>query len=304
MSLSPFHQVPPPMRPLFWLGALVIVCASGLGFWLSLPMLPAVVGALLLLLMFLKGSTASQNTLNTHIEQREQEIQSLQQVQANKKELLATISHELRTPLNVVMGLHPSIQEGVQHDTQAQALLDQMQVATADLLQAFQSILSTSQPHAKGLNLTEELTKAQQDVLQSITQRAWQFLLVDDSPLNLMVLRLMLEKRFVNAHVACVSDAYAAMQYLTNTPVPHMMLLDVLMPDMDGYDLARWVRNHARAELAQLPIVAITGTTRPEDATLRSSCGINEVVYKPLDEQLLCVRVSQVLQEADCRGIA
>lgn len=302
MSLSTFHQMPPTMRPFFWLGALVIVGASGAGFWLSQPVLPAAVGALLLLLMCLKGSTASQNTLNMHIEQREQEIQSLQQVQANKKELLTTISHELRTPLNVVMGLHPSIQEGVQHDTQARGLLDQMQTATADVLQAFQSILNTAQPHAKGLALTEALTKAQQDVVQTMTERTWHFLLVDDNPLNLMVLRLMLEKRFPNARVACVSDAYAAMQYLTNTPLPHMMLLDVLMPDMDGYDLARWVRNHVRADLAQMPIVAITGTTRLEDATLRSSCGINEVVYKPLDEQLLCVRVSQVLQEANHRG--
>jgi CheY-like chemotaxis protein len=115
---------------------------------------------------------------------------------------------------------------------------------------------------------------------------------------------MMLEKRFPNAEVVCLNDAYAAMQYLTNMPLPHMLLLDVWMPDMDGYDLSRWVRNHARAELAELPIVAITGTMRAEDVTLRQSCGINEVVYKPLDEQQLCVCVSQVLQEANDRGHA
>ncbi len=302
MSLIPSRELPPSFQLVFWLGTLVIAAASGVGYWLAQPVLPAALGAVLLLLMCLKGSTNSQNTLKTQIEQREQEIQNLQQVQANKKELLATISHELRTPLNVVMGLHPSIQEGVQHDVQAQALLDQMQAATGDLLQAFQSILNTSQPQAKSLTLHETLTGAQQDVVHAMTQRVWQFLLVDDNPLNLLVLRLMLEKRFPKAHLASVNDAYAAMQYLTNSPTPHMVLLDVWMPDMDGYDLARWVRNHARAELAQLPLVAITGTMRAEDVSLRSSCGINDVIYKPLDEQLLCVRVSHVLQEANDRG--
>jgi CheY-like chemotaxis protein len=242
--------------------------------------------------------------LKAQIEQREQDIQALKQVQTNKNELLATISHELRTPLNVVMGLHPSIQEGVKHDAQAQALLEQMQVAIQDLLQAFQSILDTSQPKTKGALAGATLSEAQQRVMQTMTQQAWQFLVVDDNPLNLLVLRMMLEKRFPNAEVVCLSDAYAAMQYLTNMPLPHMLLLDVWMPNMDGYDLSRWVRNHARAEVAELPIVVITGTMRAEDVTLRQSCGINDVVYKPVDEHQLCVSVSQALQAANDRGRA
>jgi CheY-like chemotaxis protein len=258
----------------------------------------------LLLLIYVRGVVSEHNSLKTQIEQREQDIQTLQKVQTNKNELLATVSHELRTPLNVVMGLHPSIQDGVKHDAQAQALLDQMQAATQDLLQAFQSILDTSHPKAKGTTSEPTLSAAQQEAVQAMTQGAWQFLVVDDNPLNLLVLRMMLEKRFSYAEVVCLNDAYTAMQYLTNMPLPHMLLLDVWMPDMDGYDLSRWVRNHPRAELAQLPIVAITGTMRAEDVTLRQNCGINEVVYKPLDEHQLCVCVSQVLQDANDRGRA
>jgi CheY-like chemotaxis protein len=278
--------------------------ASVAGWWLAQPAWPIAVSGVLLLLMCVRGTASEHSTLKAQIEQREQDIQALKQVQTNKNELLATISHELRTPLNVVMGLHPSIQEGVKHDAQAQALLEQMQVAIQDLLQAFQSILDTSQPKTKGALAGATLSEAQQRVMQTMTQQAWQFLVVDDNPLNLLVLRMMLEKRFPNAEVVCLSDAYAAMQYLTNMPLPHMLLLDVWMPNMDGYDLSRWVRNHARAEVAALPIVAITGTMRTEDVTLRQSCGINDVVYKPLDEHQLCVSVSQALQAANDRGRA
>jgi CheY-like chemotaxis protein len=50
--------------------------------------------------------------------------------------------------------------------------------------------------------------------------------------------------------------------------------------------------------------VAITGTMRAEDVALRQNCGINDVVYKPLDEHQLCVCLSQLLQEANNRGRA
>ena len=304
MSLSPSREASTGVQPVFWLGLAVILSASALGWCLAQPVLPIAVSVVLLLLIYVRGVVSEHNSLKTQIEQREHDIKTLQQVQANKNELLATISHELRTPLNVVMGLHPSIHEGVKHDPQAQALLDQMQVATKNLLQAFQSILDTSQPKAKGATSDKTFNDAQQHVVQTMTQGAWHFLLVDDNPLNLLVLRLMLEKRFPNAEVVCMNDAYTAMQYMTKMSLPHMLLLDVWMPDMDGYDLSRWVRNHPRAALAQLPIVAITGTMRAEDVTLRLNCGINDVVYKPLDEQQLCVCVSQVLQDANDRGRA
>jgi CheY-like chemotaxis protein len=304
MSLPPSPEAPITLPPVFWWGLAVILGASGVGWWLAQPAFLAVLAAVLLLLVFVRGTSSAHNTLKAQIEQREQDIQNLQKVQTNKNELLATVSHELRTPLNVVMGLHPSIQEGMRHDAQAQALLDQMQAATQDLLQAFQSILDTSHPKVKGTTTATTLSATQQEAVQTMTQAAWQFLVVDDNPLNLLVLRMMLEKRFPNAEVVCMNDAYTAMQYLTNMPLPHMLLLDVRMPDMDGYDLSRWVRNHARADLAELPIVAITGTMRAEDVALRQSCGINDVVHKPLDEHQLCVCVSQVLQEANDRGRA
>jgi CheY-like chemotaxis protein len=301
MSLPPSAEAPITLPPLFWWGLAVILGASGVGWWLAQPAFLAVLAAVLLLLVFVRGTASAHNALRAQIERREQDIQTLQQVQANKNELLATVSHELRTPLNVVMGLYPSIQDGVKHDAQAQALLDQMQMATNDLLQAFQSILDTSQPKAKGATAETTLSAAQHQAVQTMIQGAWQFLVVDDNPLNLLVLRMMLEKRFPNAEVVCMNDAYTAVQYLTNMPLPHVLLVDVWMPDMNGYDLSRWVRNHARTELAEVPIVAITGTMRAEDATLRQNCGINDVVYKPLDEHQLCVCVSQVLHAANNR---
>ena len=74
-----------------------------------------------------------------------------------------------------------------------------------------------------------------------------------------------------------------------------MMLLDVHMPEVDGYALARWVRNHTNPRMARLPLLALTGAALPEDARLRESCGMNAVLYKPIDEQQLRLHIQRWL---------
>lgn len=258
-------------------------------------------------------------------------LQPRQQVQQEDPEWLATLSHELRTPLNVVLGLYPHLRDGLHDDAQAQALLAQMHQANQALLQAFEGLLNTIEPNPTRPSITQPTltqtppsqpsltagrtratftaagadpnTQTQAQVFPAhLTQAAWRFLVVDDKPLNVWVLRRMLEKRFPHAEVLCVHDAQAAMKCLLNEPSVDAMLLDLRMPGIDGYALAQWVRQQRRASLAQMPMLAVTGDVRAEDALLRARCGINAVVDKPLNEQQLCECLCHVLSRAAVRG--
>lgn len=299
------------LPPTFWWGAVLILVMHLAGWRLSQPWLP---GALALVLLLALGARLARrwHQGRAQIEQCQQDLQQLQQTQQSKNELLATVSHELRTPLNVLMGLHPFIQEATQSDAQAQRVLHHMHVATQELLQACQTILELSQPQPQPQPQTEPHASARPpsfapspaEAMLATTEHAWRFLVVDDNPLNVLVLRLILEKKFPQAQVVCVSGAVAAMHHLSHEAVPDVMLLDVMMPDIDGYALARWVRQHAQPAVARLPMVAITGAVRAEDAALRARCGINDVVSKPLDPQQLCVRLCDVLRAASNRGAA
>lgn len=236
-----------------------------------------------------------QSLYNAKLAPLEKELQALERIQNNKDELLAMVSHELRTPMNVVMGLHPRIREGLAHDPRALDLLDQMHGAAEGLLQVFKSILDTSQREAcEGVE--DELRRLNLGAVTNLADalHPWRIVVVDDNPVNVLVVRLMLEKIFPNAQLSVAHSAHEAMQQLV-IQTPHVVLLDVWMPAVDGYALTRWVRQHSNTSLASVPIIAITGTRRPEDAGLRDACGMDDVLYKPVDEQQLRLRISSWL---------
>lgn len=279
-----------------WLGGLFFVVMTMVAWRCDQAWLWMCVCVLLLLMLFV-ASRYVNRCHHQRIDALVDDIAMLRRVQINKDELLAVVSHELRTPINVVLGLHPIIREGLGHDEAALALLDRLHAATENLLQVFNTILDVSQQRAHGggaLHAAQQ-PAVTEDKEQATSQRRWRLLVVDDSPVNLLVVRLMLQKTFPHAQVEGVNSAREAMAYLDKTQ-PDVMLVDVLMPDMDGYTLTHWVRRHPRPILAKMPVVALTGQMRAEDAEQRAQCGINDVIYKPLDERQLSVRLCQLLE--------
>lgn len=68
----------------------------------------------------------------------------------------------------------------------------------------------------------------------------------------------------------------------------HLVLLDIAMPSMNGYEVCEAIR--ANAATAHLPVVAVTARTGPEVQTSTQEVGINEVITKPFEPaQLLSV---------------
>ena len=73
-----------------------------------------------------------------------------------------------------------------------------------------------------------------------------------------------------------------------------MVLLDVVMPDMDGLETARQIRKHP--EFGDIPIIMVTGLTRKEDRLAALQAGANDFVSKPLDRVELEIRVASHLK--------
>lgn len=75
---------------------------------------------------------------------------------------------------------------------------------------------------------------------------------------------------------------------------PDLILLDVMLPGMDGFALARSVR--AREELAATRIIMLTARTAPEDIVSGLESGADDYVTKPFDRKVLLARVKAVLR--------
>ena len=89
------------------------------------------------------------------------------------------------------------------------------------------------------------------------------------------MLRELLEEE--QYRVVAVSNGAEALETLRGNTVPNVILLDVSMPVMDGFDFLR-IRNDD-PRLAQVPVVLVTNA-KPHE---RPTVGVNDVVRKPID---------------------
>ncbi len=105
-------------------------------------------------------------------------------------------------------------------------------------------------------------------------------LLVDDNPLNQQVARELLARR--GALVAVADGGAAAVRLALAPGAPFdAVLMDIQMPDMDGYEATRAIRADPRGR--QLPILAMTANAMQGDRELSLAAGMNDHLSKPID---------------------
>lgn len=112
------------------------------------------------------------------------------------------------------------------------------------------------------------------------------FLLVDDNAVNLMVARLALLKGWPEASVSSASGGQEALALLEQETFD-VVLMDMVMPGLDGLQATRLLRQHPRAEVARLRVIGLTANTSAREREQCLQAGMDEVLAKPIDSQAL-----------------
>src|SRR4051812_24594777 len=116
-------------------------------------------------------------------------------------------------------------------------------------------------------------------------------LVVDDEPNILDVISMALRyEHFDVATAANGRDALAAVREFQ----PHLMLLDIMLPDMEGFEVAR----RLGAERAGIPIVFLTARDTTEDKVRGLTMGGDDYVTKPFSLEELVARIRAILRRA------
>jgi signal transduction histidine kinase len=116
-------------------------------------------------------------------------------------------------------------------------------------------------------------------------------LAVDDTPDNLILLQTILEVE--GYEVELVSDGPNALKSITQSP-PDLILLDVMMPGMDGYEVTRRIRNN-QEELPYIPILLLTAF-HEVSVVEALDVGADDFIRKPFDQDELLARVRSLLR--------
>jgi CheY-like chemotaxis protein len=109
-------------------------------------------------------------------------------------------------------------------------------------------------------------------------------LLVDDDARNIFALSSVLERR--GMHVLTATTGKEAVEIVENTPELAIVLMDIMMPEMDGYQTMRVIRE--QPEYRRLPIIALTAKAMKGDREKCLEAGASDYLAKPVNtEQLL-----------------
>ena len=74
---------------------------------------------------------------------------------------------------------------------------------------------------------------------------------------------------------------------------PDLILLDIALPDMDGYEVTKAVREHE--EIKDIPIIAVTAHAMAGDEEKALEVGCNDYLSKPIDEEELWAKVAKLI---------
>ena len=116
-------------------------------------------------------------------------------------------------------------------------------------------------------------------------------MVVDDSITIRKVTERMLNRHGIN--VVLAKDGVDATNQLQDN-IPDLMLLDIEMPRMDGFEVASYVRNDER--LKDIPIIMITSRTGSKHKEKAMEIGVNRYLGKPFQEDELVTNINEILE--------
>lgn len=112
-------------------------------------------------------------------------------------------------------------------------------------------------------------------------------LIVDDVDANVLLLRLLISKAGFRTITA--SSGREALKIIKETP-PDLILLDIMMPDMDGYEVAKELS--ATENYSEIPIIFLSALNSSEDIVKGFKLGAADYVSKPFNKDELLIRVN------------
>ncbi len=119
-----------------------------------------------------------------------------------------------------------------------------------------------------------------------------EILIVEDSPTQAEKLAYILEKHGYRASIA--ANGKDALTFM-DVREPALIISDIVMPEMDGYELCRRVKSDQNRR--NIPIILLTSLSDPGDVIKGLECGADNFITKPIDDEYLISRIAEMQAE-------
>ena len=116
-------------------------------------------------------------------------------------------------------------------------------------------------------------------------------LVIEDDDNISELLAFMLEREGYRVSVS--SDGLKAQQFISESPAPDLIVLDLMLPFVDGFDLVKQVRSQANWEA--VPVIMLSANGQDADIVHALEAGANDYVVKPFQPMVLLARIRRYL---------
>ncbi len=152
-------------------------------------------------------------------------------------------------------------------------------------------------PYAIG----EKIIETKQQKNESVNLTHLRILLVEDNAFNQMVATDTLQEMIPGVFIDVAENGKEALDKVSQTPIVnnmkfpyHIVLMDVQMPIMDGYEATRKIRQ-LEGTLSQIPIMALTANAIKEEIEKCKEAGMDDFVTKPFDPAVLLEKIAMLV---------
>ncbi|MFZ7118624.1 MAG: tetratricopeptide repeat protein [Bacteroidota bacterium] len=126
-----------------------------------------------------------------------------------------------------------------------------------------------------------ETNKSEQVPIQLIIDKdAFSVLLIEDNEFNQILVKDALSKKMRDIKLQIVGNGRDAIEILKNQKF-NLILMDISMPEMDGYEITQIIRNELKESVGEIPIVALTANVSQHEAEKCIAAGMNDYLSKP-----------------------
>lgn len=134
---------------------------------------------------------------------------------------------------------------------------------------------------------------------EKISFEGCRVLVVEDNELNSEIAQCLLEER--GFEVDCVYDGAQAIERIRTTEpgTYDVILMDIMMPVMDGLEAARTIRSMEREDCHTIPIIAMSANAFDDDLKKSVECGMNGHLSKPVEVEKLYRTLDKVIRSSE-----
>ena len=145
------------------------------------------------------------------------------------------------------------------------------------------------------LKYLENVEEVKDSSEKSLDLKGKHILIVEDNELNMEIAKFMLENNGIR--VECAADGEEAVKKFEKAQPGYydVIFMDIMMPNMNGWDAARKIRSMKRRDAGTIPIIAMSANAFSEDIINSRISGMNQHLTKPLEEAKILAELKECL---------